>query len=494
MYNDLWSALLIIIQPFNFIGLLGGFFLGVVFGAIPGLSSITAVILVLPFTYGMGPYLTFLILVSAYCGAMYAGSIPAVLFKTPGTSSALMTVLDGYPLAQQGRGGEALGISAVSSSIGGILSGIVLILLTPVLSQFALSFGPGEFFAAALFGMSAVTSLGRGKQAKAFISLFFGIIVASVGADAFRGMPRFTFGQTELLTGFQLVPVLAGIFAMSEVFNQVEKAKGAQAFVQNVSSALPNLRDIVRMRWTYLRASLIGIIVGIIPGAGATIASTIAYNEEQRWSKQPEKFGTGMIEGVAAAESSNNAAAGGALIPTMALGIPGSPTAAALIGAFWIQGLNPGPTLYVTQPALIATIFLAVMLTSILILVIGVFGVKPLTKLLEVRYKYIAPVIVLFSIWGTYSVRNNPWDIWVTIIFGIVGYLMLKLDFSLVPFTLGFILGPFTEQNLLYSMKLYDNTFISLLTRPVSLCLIVLSVFALIYPFIHIEKPMKATT
>lgn len=486
MLEHLVTAFGICMRPINLLGLIGGMLLGTVFGAVPGLTSITAVVLVLPFTYGMEGHLVFVILVAAYCGAIYAGSVPAVLFHTPGTAAAMMTTLDGYPLALKGRGGEALSVSAIASALGGFFGALAMIAFTPLLADFALSFGPAEYLAMAVFGMSAVTSIGTQNQAKALVAMLLGIMVALVGADNFRGMLRFTFGSTYLISGFDLVPVLAGVLALSEVFKQSERLwlRGATV-VKNVSVKMPRLPELLRLRMTLLRASIIGTVVGALPGTGAVVASVIAYNEERRWSKQPEKFGTGLLEGVAAPEAANNAATSAALIPTVALGIPGSPTAAALMGAFLIQGLCPGPMLLFEKPTLVMTIFLTLVLSSVLIVIIGLFGVRLLSRAMEIPYAYIAPAIVMFTIWGTYSVRNNPWDIVVTAIFGVVGYALSKFGYPLGSFVLGFILGPIAETSLLHSMALYDRNPAALLTRPLVVVLCVLSLITLLQPFIR---------
>jgi len=493
MFEQIYSGLLIVLKPINMLGLLGGFVLGFVFGAIPGLTSITAVILVLPFTYGMDIHLSLIIMVTAYSAAMYAGSIPAILFNTPGTSTALMTALDGYPLAMKGRAGKALGISAIASSAGELFGFMSFILFTSFLSELALFFEPADYFALMIFGMSAITSLGKGNQVKCLISLAFGILVATIGVDEFRGLERLTFGSRFLLSGFQLVPVLAGILVMSEIFSQFEKRGGlGKSIVNQVSLKLPSLKEIWKLKFSIIKGSIIGVIIGILPGEGGTIAATIAYNEEKRWSKHPEEFGTGKLEGIAAAESANNAASDAALIPTLALGIPGSPTSAALMGAFLIKGIFPGPTLVIEKPTLVTAIFLALVFGSMLIFAFGFYGVRMISKILLVPYKYIAPVIIMFCIWGTYSIRNNPWDIWVVVIFGVIGYLMNKYGYSLVSFTLGFILGPLTESYLIHTIRLYENPLYSIFTRPLSGTLLLLSIFALLYPLtVQILKKVK---
>lgn len=487
MLGNLILGFSVVFEPVKFIGLIFGFILGLVFGIIPGLSSITAVLLVLPFTFGMNPELVFIILVAAYCAALYGGSVPAILFRTPGTSSAMMTALDGYPLALQGRAGEALSISAISSSIGSFCGAMFLFLLAPWLADIALTFSATEYFALAIFGMSAITSMGRENQIKSIIALLFGILTATVGIESSRGMDRFTFGISYLLSGFDLVPVLVGIFAISEVFRQSGKrgVPGGEIKIKSILIGLPSLLKILRLWSTYLRAILIGLVVGILPGEGATVACAIAYNEEKRWSKHPEKFGFGAIEGVAVAEAANNTVAGTAMIPTLALGIPGSPTAAALIGAFLILGLEPGPQVLVQRPTLVYAIFATLIMCSILIFIFGLGVIRFLAKLLEIPYTIVGPGIILFAMWGTFSIRNNLWDVFVAIVFGVVGYLMSRYGYSLVAFTLGFILGPLAESSLLHALVLHNGKLIGFFSRPVSAVLLILSIITVIYPLIH---------
>lgn len=483
MLEHLWMGLTTVLEPANLGGLLFGTLLGIIFGAMPGLSSITAVILVLPFCFGMDPDLAFIILVSAYCSAIYAGSIPAILFRTPGTAAAIMTTIDGYAAAQEGRAGEALAVSALASSVGGFVSAIVLILLAPFLADIALTFGPPEYFAVAIFGLSAITSIGTKNQVKSIVSMLLGMLIATVGIDSITGMERFTFGQPDLMSGFELVPVVTGLFALAEILRQSQyRWSGGKAISTKVSVKMPPWSELKALRGTILRGTAIGTVVGALPGEGATVACLIAYNEERRWSRHPEKFGTGALEGVAAPEAANNAVTGGAMIPTLALGIPGSPTTAALMGVFWLVGLDPGPMLFLEHPGLINAIFVAMLLTNVLILVVGLYGVRLVAKVIEAPYSIIAPTVVMFCFWGTYSIRNNLWDVGVMIVFGLLGYFLTRYRFSSVALILGMIIGPLAEPSFIRSMMMLDGDVLALFSRPISGVLLTLSIALLLYP------------
>lgn len=485
MIDNLLLGAAAVAEPANLVGIVAGLVLGIVFGAIPGLNSITAVVMIMPFTYGMDPVPAFLALVTSYCGAMYGGSIPAILFRTPGTSAAIVTSIDGYELARKGKAGEALAVSAVGSSFGGFFSVLILILLAPVLADVALAFGPPEYFALAVFGMSIITSIGTKNQVKALIAMLGGVLVATVGVDPLNGMERFTFGSSELMNGVDFVPALTGLFAISEVLRQVQLRWGSVNVIRQVSVKMPPLGQIFRMRISALRAAVIGTVIGLLPGEGATVACVLAYNEERRWSDHPDEFGKGALEGIMAPETANNAVTGGSMVPTLALGIPGSATAAVVMGAFFIQGLTPGPMLFVNNAELVYAIFIGMLLSNVLILLIGIYGVRFVAKAMEIPYTFLGPFVVLFCIWGTFSIRNNLFDVWQMFAFGVLGYYMSRNDFPLVAMTLGIILGPLAEPSLARSLVMFDGNPLLFLTRPITAAILVLSILSLLYPAIQ---------
>ncbi len=483
MIDNLLLGFTLLAGPTKLLGLLFGTLLGIVFGIIPGLNSITAVVLVLPFTMNMDASTAMIVLFSSYCGALYGGAVPAILFKVPGTAAAIMTCLDGYALAQKGLAGEALAVAAISSALGGLSSAFVLIALLPLLSDLALAFGPGEYLALAIFGLSVITSLGAKNQVKCVLCVCFGILISCVGVDNVQGLERFTFGSSYLLGGFQAVPVFTGLLAFSELYRQALRTWGEQAaIVRKVSARMPPLRDIVRLWPTYLRACIIGNFIGILPGEGSVIATMLAYNEERRWLKDPDKLGTGIYEGLASVESADNAVTGSAMVPTLALGIPGSPTAAVLMGAFYMQGIHPGPHLMYKNPDLVAGIFVTSIAANILILVFGLLCVRHLAKIVAAPYIIIGPMIAMFCIWGTFSVTNNLWDVWVMLAFGAVGYFLTEHGFPVVGIVLGMIMGPLAETSLAHTMDVYRGNWSTFFARPVITVLLAISVLTLFYP------------
>ncbi|MBG0765011.1 MAG: tripartite tricarboxylate transporter permease [Tissierellales bacterium] len=395
-----------VLIPLNILIVFGGTLMGMLFGAMPGINASMGVALLLPLTYGMPPITALTMLLGIYCGAIYGGSITAILINTPGTTAAACTTFDGHPLAAQGKAGKAIGMATISSFAGGIISIIILILLAPVLAKVALKFGPPEYFALAVFGLSIITSLSSGTLVKGLIAGFFGLMLGTVGMDMMNGTPRYTFGQVALLDGFSFIPVLIGLFAVSQILINVEKLESLNMKDSKILGLLPTLKELKSVVPTILRSSLLGSFIGILPGAGATISSFICYNEAKRWSKTPEKFGKGSLEGVAAPEAGNNAATGGAMVPLLSLGIPGSETTAVLLGAFMIQGISPGPLLFRDNIGVAYGIFAGLILANIAFLIIGLFGVKGFVKVLQIPTRILMPLILTLAFVGSYSVKK----------------------------------------------------------------------------------------
>lgn len=487
MFDGLLQGLQHLANLTNLIGLICGSIMGILFGSIPGLSSMTAVALLLPFTYVMGVELALVTMVGVYVGAMYGGSIPAILFRTPGTSSSIMTSLDGYPLAQQGRAGEVLAVSAIGGGFGTFMSGVILLFLAPQLARIALAFGPPEYFALAVLAFSVISNIGGRNQAKALIAASMGLLVAMIGLDPLTGLERFTFGSRALLTGIDPIPALIGLFAVSEVLDQAAKYRhGTKPAIEKVSTKIPPFREFWRMKWVFGLATVIGTWIGILPGEGGTVACVMSYNEARRWSKHPEQFGAGSLEGVAAAETADNAVVGGALIPTLSLGIPGSATTALMLGAFAFQGIAPGPFLFTKHAGLVYAIILAVMLAAVMNVIIGLTTVKFFGKVLLIPYPILASVILLFCLIGSFVMRNNIMDVWVTLIFGIIGYLMSKFGFPLVAMTLGLILAPIIEPAFGRTLLMSNGNLGVLFARPISCVMIVIALVGFIFPWIKI--------
>lgn len=480
-----------VLIPINLIIVFGGTLMGMLFGAMPGINASMGVALLLPLTYGMAPVTALTMLLGIYCGAIYGGSITAILINTPGTTAAACTTFDGHPLAAEGKAGKAIGMATIASFSGGIISIVILIILAPVLARVALKFGPPEYFALAVFGLSIITSLSSGTLVKGLIAGFFGLMLGTVGMDMMNGTPRYTFGQVALLDGFSFIPVLIGLFAVSQILINVEKLESLNMKDSKILGLLPTLKELKSVIPTILRSSFLGSFIGILPGAGATISSFICYNEAKRWSKTPEKFGKGSLEGVAAPEAGNNAATGGAMVPLLSLGIPGSETTAVLLGAFMIQGISPGPLLFRDNIGVAYGIFAGLILANIAFLIIGLFGVKGFVKVLQIPTRILMPLILTLAFVGSYSVKNNLINVGIMLGFGLVGYFMKKLKFPITPVVLALILGPMAESNLRRALIMSEGQWSIFVQRPISLVLLIITVLSLLYPIIRdmIKKP-----
>jgi putative tricarboxylic transport membrane protein len=443
------------------------------------------VALLLPLTYGMSPIAGLTMLLGIYCGAIYGGSITAILINTPGTTAAACTTFDGHKLAQQGKAGKALGMATISSYIGGTFSVIVLIVLAPVLAKVALKFGPPEYFALAVFGLSIITSLAGDSFIKAIMSGVFGLMIATVGMDMMNGTPRYTFNQIALLDGFSFIPVLIGLFAVSQVLINVETSRSLSMKDTKILGLLPSLKELKSVGPTIARSSIIGTFVGILPGAGATISSFICYNEAKRWSKHPEEFGNGSLEGVAAPEAGNNAATGGAMVPLLSLGIPGSETTAILLGAFMIQGISPGPLLFRDNIHVAYGIFAGLLLANLAFLIIGLFGVKLFVKILQIPERILMPLIISMAFVGSFAVKNSLFNVGIMLAFGLIGYFMRKLKFPITPVVLALVLGPMAEASLRRALILSGGSWMIFIQRPITFTLLVVTVISVMFPIIR---------
>ncbi len=473
-----------IFQPANFLAVLIGVVSGMTIGALPGLSATMGAALIVPFTFFMDPIPAIGMLSALYCGATYGGSISAILVNTPGTPAAAVTTLDGYELSKQGHAGKALGTAVIASGFGGLFSVVVLIFIAPQVANVALRFADPEYFSLAIFGVSMVANISSGNELKNMIGGFIGIFLATVGMDALTGFPRFTFGSVNMTSGISFIPVMIGLFAAAEIFRQ------AESYVKNdtntaISGLLPSFKEIWPLKWSILRSAVIGTFVGILPAEGGTVASFIGYNEAKRWSKTPEKFGTGLLEGVAAPETANNAATGGAMVPTLTLGIPGSSTTAVILGGLMIQGLRPGPLLFATQPKFVYSIFVAMGLANILFLVVGLVGAKGFAQVTRIPIYILNPIVMVLCLIGSYSLSNNVADVWIMLIAGLVGFVIKKAGFSPAPIVLGLVLGELIETSFRRAMLIFDNNALVFFTRPFSAIFLGLALVSVLWPFIH---------
>jgi putative tricarboxylic transport membrane protein len=463
---------------------------GILVGALPGLNATNGVALLLPFTITMEPIAAIAVLTTIYCAATFAGAITAILINTPGTSASATTCLDGYPLAQRGEAGRALGMAAVSSTIGGIISVLCLMAAAPLLAGAAYKFAPPEYFALTVFGLSMLASIGEESSIKSIMSGAFGVLLATVGIDLLTTVERFTFGMNELTEGIGFVPVMIGVFGIAELLTQAGQLGIVREKITLRAIQLPSKADYQKTWKAILRSSGIGTFIGILPAEGATIASMIGYNEAKRWSKTPEEFGKGSIEGIAGSEAANNSATGGAMVPTLALGIPGSPTAAVILAGLMVHGLRPGPTMFTEQSTFVFAIFWSMLLVNVLFFFVGLYGARIFARATLIPLTILWPMVFLFSMVGAYALDQSMIDVWIALIFGVIGYLMKRYGFSVVSLAIGLILGGMLEKRLGQSMVMLDEQWWLIATRPLSLFFLVLTVLALVGPFLL--KKLKA--
>lgn len=459
-----------------FMGVTGG----IAIGALPGLTATMGVALLVPFTFGRPPIESLAMLLGIYCGGMYGGSISAILLRTPGTPAGAATVLEGYPMGQRGEAGRALAMALFASFCGGMIGALIMTFLSPFVAGVALEFSYVEYFALALFGLSVIISISGTSIVKGIMSGFFGLLLATIGMDPISGFPRFIFGQMDLMEGPSFIPTLIGLFAVAELFSNIEKMGVTERIKAKIGQYFPSWADIKTSLPNIIKSSLIGTGVGSVPGAGGDIAAFVSYAEAKRSSKHPEKFGTGLVEGVAATESSNNACSGGAMIPLLSLGVPGDAVTAVLLGAFVIQGLQPGPLLYKEHLDVVYNVFASMIIANIAMLIVGAVGIRFFARIIGVQKEILIPVIFVLSLVGSYAMRQNVFDVYLTIGFGVIGYLMQRYHYPLSPILLALILGPMAESNLRRSMVVSGGDWHILFSRPIAVGLMLLGVGFLI--------------
>jgi putative tricarboxylic transport membrane protein len=472
------------LQPWNLFYCFVGVFVGTLIGVLPGIGPVGAMSLLFPTTFRISPEAAIIMLAGIYYGAMYGGSTTSILVNIPGEAASVVTCLDGYQMARRGRAGPALGMAAFGSFIGGTLALVGLVLLAPPLSQFALKFGPAEYFSLMVLGLTILVYLAHGSMAKALLMAALGLVLGLVGLDSITARPRLTFDRLELVDGVGLVPIVMGLFGVAEVLVNVERELRREVVASRIRGLLPTARDWLESRWAVVRGSLVGFFLGILPGGGAVISSFLAYALEKRLARQPERFGQGAIEGVAAPESANNAATGGAFIPLMTLGVPPNVVMAMLMGAFMIHGVQPGPLLMTQNPGLFWGVIASMYLGNVMLLILNLPLIGLWVQVLKVPYRILFPLILLFCLIGVYSVSNSIFDIYVMVGFGAVGYLMKKFEYEGAPLVLAFVLGPLLENNLRKSLILSQGDFAIFVTRPLSAACLVLAVLLLVSPLL----------
>ena len=474
----------IALSPFNILMAAAGVTVGQLIGALPGIGPVSGVALLLPLTFGMNPTSGIIMLAGIYYGSQYGGTITSVLINTPGESASVVTCLDGYPMALKGRAGPALGIAAFGSFIAGTFGVVMLMLMSPTLAKWALSFGPPETFALMLLGLTTVTGLTGENAIKGYISMVLGLMLAMVGFDIISGDPRYAFGVNELLDGFDFLPVAIGLFGMGEVLVGAEQALDLKILQgkYGIRDVLPTAADWVRSRLAIVRGTLLGFFVGILPGAGSTIASFFSYAVERKYSKHPEEFGHGAIEGVAGPESANNAASAGAMVPLLTLGIPGSGTTAIMLGGLMMWGLQPGPLLFEKNPEFVWGLIASQYIANAMLLVLSTAAIPLFVRALRIPYAILMPLIIVFCVTGAYSLKNSVFDVGQMLVFGIVGYAMKRLGYSPAALVLALVLGPMAERALRQSLIISDAGAAIFFMRPISAVLVVAAILAVLVP------------
>ena len=486
-FNSLLLGFSVALTPINLFWCLVGVLMGTVVGVLPGLGPAATIAMLLPLTLKMDHTTAIIALAGIFYGARYGGSTTSILLNIPGESSSVVTCLDGYQLARKGRAGAALGISAIASFVAGTIGVLGLMLIAPPLARFALRFAPPEYFALMVLGLVMVVFLAGESMVKALLAMFVGLWIATIGTDLFSGESRFTFGQAKLLGGVDFIAATVGIFAIAEVLVNLESRGAAELFklAKGLRNLLPTLQDIKDCRFAFLNGSLIGFFVGALPGAGATVASFLSYGLEKAVSRHPEKFGTGVIEGVAAPEGANNADASGALVPLLTLGIPGGNTTAILLGGLILWGYRPGPLLIQEHPELFWGLVASMYVGNVLLLILNLPLVPLFAQILRLPYYVLYPLILGISIVGVYSVNNSLFDVWVMGLFGLLGYLMRRLEFPAAALILGMVLGDSLERALRQSLMMSQGDIAILVTRPISGVLLAIAALVLCLPLVR---------
>jgi len=474
--------------PINLFFCFIGVTLGTVIGALPGLGSVTGVAILLPLTFGMDPTTAIIMLAGIYYGVMYGGTISSILLNTPGDAAVVVSAIEGYPMARQGRAGAAFSMNALASFVGGTFGTIMLSAAAPAFAHAALKFGPPEYFSLMILGMASLVGLAGSNPVKGLIMTAFGFLLSTVGVDAGRGVLRFTYDSVYMMTGINFLPVAIGMFGMGEVLYQMEDIVDLDILKTKIrlKTLLPTMADWIRSRMAIVRGSIIGFVVGVLPGAGATIASFLAYASEVKMTKHPEDIGKGAIEGLAAPEAANNAAAAGALVPMMTLGIPGSGTTAVLLGAFMMYGLQPGPMLFTDHPKLAWGVIASMYIGNMMLVILNTVFIPVFVSVLKMPQTILMPLILVLTIVGSYTLGNNMMDVGVMVIFGVIGYIAKKNNYPAAPLILGLVLGPIAEVNFVRSASLAQGDLTIFFTRPLSLALLLGAFLSLAFPMIRI--------
>lgn len=491
-FNAFLDGFALVAEPKNLLYCLMGVLIGMIIGVLPGLGPAATIAILLPITYTIDPVAAIIMLAGIYYGAQYGGTITSVLLRLPGEASAVVTVFDGFALAKQGKAGTALGIAAIGSFVGATISIIGLTLLAPVVAEIALDFGPPEYAALALLGVLLVATIGSGNKLKALIAGAVGLLLATVGRDSFSGASRFTFDSLQLADGIDFVVVAMGLFGVGEILYNLEQRHGKTHVPAKVGNVWPSRKDLRQSSGAIGRGSVIGFVLGVLPGGGATLSSIVAYATEKRRSKTPERFGRGAIEGVAAPETANNAAATSSFIPLLTIGLPANASMAMLFGALLILGISPGPQLVDEHPDVFWGVINSMYIGNILLLILSIPLVGLFVRILRVRPAILAPITALITILGVYTINNSTFDIFVMLAFGIVGYLMKKAGFDPGPMVLAFVLGTIIEASTRRSLLIFDGDPTGFITRPISGGILAVFLLLVLLPVIQYVRHKRA--
>ncbi|ERF59891.1 tripartite tricarboxylate transporter TctA family protein [Treponema socranskii subsp. socranskii VPI DR56BR1116 = ATCC 35536] len=490
MFTNIALGVAGVFTVYNLLFMLIGLIVGIIFGALPGFSATMAVAVFVPFSYVLDAGTAMLLLSGVYCGAIYGGSIPAVLLGIPGTPASVPTSMEGHPLLKKGEGGQALGIVTFASSFGGLLSSIALLICAPLLALIAMRVGPPEQMMVAVFGLSVVSMLSEKNMARGIFICFVALAIACIGQDPVLGFPRFTFGNYKLSGGLEVVSILIGLFSLPEVFKMIISIRNEKEIKISFSDSKVKVPwKIINKNWfNLLRSSIIGIIVGIIPAAGPDIASFLAYNESKKASKNKDTYGHGAYEGLIASESANNGVTGGSLIPLLTLAIPGSAPAAIFLGAMIIKGLRPGPLLFTSHASEVYTLIVGFAVINIIMLFVGLLFCKIAKKILFIPKQVLVTLIIILTVVGSYSIQQNITDVITMFIAGVIGYFLTKYDYPLSPIALGLLLGPMLEESIMLTTTMYSNFFM-IFTRPIVDIFSLFIIVSLFWPLI--SKKLK---
>lgn len=484
--ESLIKTIPLLLDPMTLGALVLGTVFGMVVGALPGLGSILAITMVLPFTFAMDQVPAIALVLAVYCSSVFGGSISAILINTPGTPQSAATVLDGYPMARRGEADRAFGWAATGSLIGGLVSTVILMVAAPSLAGFALNFGSIETFALIALAMTCIIGVSRGSILKGLFAGTLGLFLATIGTDQMSGAVRFDFGVFQLSGGIDLVPAVVGLFAFAEVFSRIaERKSGGATMAPSVGFRLPPLIELARRWRTTVKSALIGTFVGILPGTGAATASFIAYSEAKRSGRYREAMGTGEPEGILASETSNNAVTGGALVPTLALGIPGDPVTAVMMSALIIQGIQPGVRLFVDNPEIMDATFMALILANVIMFFVAWLAAPVMTRVLRLPEPVLLTIVLVLSVVGAYGASGRMFDVWLSLGFGVVGFLFRVTNIPVAPIVIGMVLGPIFETNLRQGLLLTDGSFLAFFgpDRPIATLLAGLTLVILVMAF-----------